>query len=87
MRPALRYHASMAVTGSVLGLTGLSTLVSGNVTIPAAGLSIGGIGMVLSAIYERYVSDDPAVPDGRVIHLMTLGAVLALLGGVISLVT
>lgn len=77
----------MAITGSVLGFMGLSALVSGNATVTAAGLSIGGTGMVFGTIYERYISDEPAVPDDRVVHLVTLGAVLALLGGIISLVT
>lgn len=87
MRTARRYHASMAITGGALGLMGLATLASGTPSIPAVMLSIGGVGMVLATADKGALADDPTIPDDRLVNLVTLGALLAVLGGLLTLLS
>ncbi|ELZ11381.1 hypothetical protein NP511_06935 [Natrinema thermotolerans] len=87
MRTALRYHASMAIIGGTLGFMGLSTLASGTTSIPAVLLSIGGVGMVLATAYQVTIADDPSIPDDRVVTVVTVGAILTVLGGLLTLLS
>ncbi|OLZ41842.1 hypothetical protein A6E15_13000 [Natrinema saccharevitans] len=87
MRTALRYHASMAVIGGALALMGLATLSSWTVSVPAVLLSVGGVGMVLATGYEVVLADDPTIPDDRLVNVVTIGAVLTVLGGLLTLLS
>ncbi len=77
----------MAVTGGALGVMGLTTLASGTVSIPAIMLAIGGVGMVLATVYEVAVADDPTIPDDRLVNVVTIGAILVVLGGLLTLLS
>ncbi len=57
------YHVSTAVVGCALAVLGLGSIVAGGIRLIPALLAIGGVGMVSSAIYERFrvgpATDDP----------------------------
>ncbi|WP_254841083.1 hypothetical protein [Natronomonas marina] len=72
------YYASIAVCGAVLGLTGLSSVVSGSTALVPVLLSIGGLGMIAGVVYDVFVSADPieTVPDDRVVWFTVAMAVV-----------
>jgi hypothetical protein len=88
MRKALLYYASVALCGATLGAAGLSSAVSGSVTVVSVLLSVGGLGMTATAVYETLLSPDPSesVPGDRTVWLTVAMAVLAVGAGLWSMV-
>ncbi|WP_440766620.1 hypothetical protein [Natronorubrum sp. DTA7] len=77
------YYASTILCGVVVGAMGLSSVAAGNTGLAALLMAIGGVGTVCSAVYVLGFSENPSasVPADRWVWMMTLGAVLVLLGG------
>jgi len=89
MRPGILYRGSVAVCGGCLGAAGLSMLLSGHLTVTAALLSVGGIGMVGAVGYDTAVGPESVVtvPDDQVVAVTTAMALLAVVGGLWATVT
>lgn len=88
MNKALLYYGSMAVCGGILGILGLSGLISGTISITTVLWSVGGVGMVLGSVYEGLFARNSteSLPDDRLIWILTGCAVLAMIGFFWSLI-
>jgi len=88
MRKALLYHGSMTVCGGILGFRGLTSVISGEVSLAPVLLSIGGIGMVFGAVYEAVLSSNPSdsIPDDRIVWSTVVLALIAVIAGIWSVV-
>ncbi len=77
-----RYYAAVAVGGALLGQWGLSSLLSGDVTVVGVLLSVSGPGMVLATAYEVATSDDRSenVPEDRTVWVTVGFATVGVLG-------
>jgi hypothetical protein len=82
---ALLYQLSVAVCGGFFGVMGLYSLLSGVVHVNTVLLSVGGVTMVLAAIYEATFSEDPYAPSDRMVWLVAAGSALVVLGGAYSM--
>lgn len=85
-REVYLYYVSTAVCGGALGLIGLSGLRSSGLGVVPVLLTIGGLGMVAGSAVEA-LSGTPkeSVPDRRLLWLTVGGAVLAIVGVVLTL--
>jgi hypothetical protein len=88
MNKALLYHGSITVCGGILGFISLSSVISGEVTLIPILLSIGGIGMVLGAVYEIFISSNSSdsVPDDRIVWSTVGLTLIAVIAGVWSVI-
>lgn len=85
MRTALLYYASLIACGGILGFVGLDGVLSGNVTLVSALLSISGVGMVVGAVSEL-VGPSDSLPDDRIVWSTVALALVAVLAGIWSVV-
>jgi hypothetical protein len=79
------YQLSMAVCGGFFGMVGLYSLLAGVVHANTILLSVGGITMVLAAVYEAAFSADPYAPSDRTVWLVVGGSAVVVLGGAYSM--
>ena len=88
MNKALLYYGSITVCGGILGFISLSSVSSGEVTLSPILLSIGGIGMVLGAVYEIFISSNSSdsIPDDRIVWSTVVLALLAVITGIWSVI-
>ncbi|QRV15510.1 hypothetical protein JMJ58_01000 [Haloterrigena salifodinae] len=85
-REAYLYHLSMVICGCSLGLIGLSGLRSSGLGVVPVLLTISGFGMVAGSVFEAFRgAPDESVPDRRLLRLTVGGAVLAIVGGALTL--
>lgn len=82
------YYASIAVCGAILGVMGLSSVVSGGIALVPVLLSIGGIGMIAGIVYEVFISSTTidTVPDDRLVWFTVAMAVVGVIAGIWTLV-
>jgi hypothetical protein len=85
---ALLYYGSLVVCGGLLGVMGLSGVVSGEVSLVSTLLSIGGIGLMSSAVYELTTSSNLSdqIPDDRILWLTVVLTLIAVGAGIWSVV-
>jgi hypothetical protein len=85
---ALLYHGSMTVCGGILGFRGLTSVISGEVSLVPILLSIGGIGMVFSAVYETVLSPNSpdSIPDDRIVWSTVVLTLIAVIAGTWSVI-
>jgi len=88
MSKALLYHGSMTVCGGILGFRGLTSVISGEVSLVPILLSIGGIGMIFSAVYEVALSSNSSdsIPDDRIVWSTVMLTLIAVIAGIWSVV-
>lgn len=88
MNRSLLYFGPMAVCGGILGIMGLSSVVSGKTSLVPILLSIGGIGMVLGAVYEAFISSSSSdsIPDDRMVWFTAMMALIAVLAAIWSVI-
>jgi hypothetical protein len=88
MNKALLYHGSMTVCGGILGFMGLSSVISGEVTLIPILLSIGGVGMVFGAAYEIFISSNSpdSVPDDPIVWSTVVLTLVAVIAGIWSVI-
>lgn len=86
MDEAILYHLSMAMYGCVIGWFGLSRLAPGEVAIAPLLFVVGGAGIVVGTVYELILSTDPPTTptDGRIVWLTAVGALVAVIGAIVS---
>jgi hypothetical protein len=89
MSKALLYHGSMTVCGGILGVRGLNSVISGEVSLVPILLSIGGLGIVFSAVYETVLSSNSAdsIPDDRIVWVTVVLTLIAVVAGSWSMIT
>lgn len=88
MNKALLYYGSLVVCGGLLGAMGLSGVVSGEVSLVSTLLSIGGIGLMSSAVYELTTPSNLSdqIPDDRILWLTVVLTLIAVGAGIWSVV-
>jgi len=82
------YYISLAICGAILGIMGLSSVVSGDIALIPVLLSIGGIGMIVGVVYEVFMSSNSidTVHDDRLVWFVISMAVIGVVAGIWSLV-
>lgn len=87
MSRVLIYYISVAITGTVVFLFGISNLRSGDAPILTLFLLGGGGGTVVGAVYALTLADDPEdfLPSDGMIIFVSLCALVALFTGVFLL--
>lgn len=82
MNRTLIYHGSLLITGGLVGADGLWLLAAGTVAAGPVLKAVGGLSLVVIAIHQLGVADDPAesVPGPRAVQAMALAAVLVAAG-------
>ena len=85
---ALIYFGSLVVCGGILGFVGLSGVVSGDISLVSTLSSIGGIGLMSSAVYELTTSSNLSdqIPDDRILWLTVVLTLIAVGAGIWSVV-
>jgi hypothetical protein len=88
MNKALLYFGSLVVCGGLLGLMGLSSVVSGDMSLVTILLSISGIGLLFSAVYEITISSNSSdrIPDDRILWSTVVLTLIAVGAGIWSVV-
>ena len=88
MSKALLYHGSMTVCGGILGFRGLNSVISGEVSLVPILLSIGGTGMVFSAVYEAVLSSNSSdsIPDDQIVWSTVMLTLIAVMAGIWSVI-
>jgi hypothetical protein len=88
MNKALLYFGSLVVCGGILGLMGLSSVVSGDMSLVTILLSISGIGLLFSAVYEITISSNSShrIPDDRILWSTVVLTLIAVGTGIWSVV-
>ena len=85
---ALLYHGSMTVCGGILGFRGLTSVISGEVSLVPILLSISGIGMVFSTVYEAVLSSNSSdsIPEDRIVWSTVVLTLIAVIAGIWSVI-
>jgi hypothetical protein len=88
MSKALLYHSSIAVCGGILGFSGLTSVISGEASLVPILLSISGIGMVFSAVYEAVFSSNSSdsIPEDRIVWSTVVLTLIAVIAGIWSVI-
>ena len=78
------YYASVAITGLVVLLFGLSNVASGDAPILTIFLLVGGSATVAGAVYALVIADEPEeyLPSDGMIIFVTVCGLVALFVGV-----
>jgi len=88
MSKALLYHSSITVCGGILGFRGLTSVISGEVSLVPILLSISGIGMVFSTVYEAVLSSNSSdsIPEDRIVWSTVVLTLIAIIAGIWSVI-
>lgn len=88
MGKSLPYHGSITVCGGILGFRGLNSVISGEVSLVPIPLSISGIGMVFSAVYEAVLSSNSSdsIPDDRIVWSTVVLTLIVVIAGIWSVI-
>jgi|GEM_PF-3220124 len=80
------FHVSLGVIGAVLGLNAIPTLLAEGMSLPLALRGVGGVGLVVVAVYELATANPDEFSVGRaMVAVVVLGAVLTLIGAGLQL--
>lgn len=87
-REVYAYYVSLAICGGALGFIGLSGLHSSGLGVVPVLLTLGGLGTIGGSVFElRSGVSAESVPDRRLLWLTVAGAVLAIVGGVLTVLS
>ena len=86
MKQFYLYHVSLGVMGVVWGLSAISTILAGGMSLPLGLAGVAGVGLVVAVVYELVTANPDDFSVGRVtVGVVVVGAVLTLIGAGLQL--